>query len=436
MQKPELLAPAKNLERLKVAVTYGADAVYVGGQNYGLRARADNFTDAELVQAVAFAHRHGAKVYITLNAFLHDADFEGLMDYCQWLEAIGVDAAIVSDLGVIRTIRANSNLDIHLSTQASCLNTYAAQVWQSLGVKRAIVGRELSVAEAGSIRERVGIEVEMFAHGAMCMAYSGHCTISNFTAGRDSNRGGCIQSCRLPYRIEGNGEQGTGNGVEGRGQGAEGRGGREGEEQNDRVTFMSSKDLWGIRQIGEFFRHRICSVKIEGRMKSSFYVAMTCRAYRRLIDDYAAGCLTDDRMNEIAAELESVPHRDYCSGSLDAAAGSDSIFGQLSGINTGTYQALGMVMEKTPEKIVVRLLEPLNLGDEVEVVPVEGEPIRWKIHQFFSVTGEGLRQMRKDGIVCIPREDAIANWSAIAKLNVVRRKAIDSQPQAAAIASP
>ena len=171
-------------------------------------------------------------------------------------------------------------------------------------------------------------------------------------------------------------------------------------------------------------------------MKSSFYVAMTCRAYRQLIDDYAAGYLTDDRMNEIASELESVPHRDYCSGSLDAAAGSDSIFGQLSGINTGTYQALGMVMDKTPEKIVVRLLEPLSLGDQVEVVPVQGEPIRWRIRQLFSVTGEGIQQMRKDGLVCIPKEDAIASWSAIAKLNVVRRQVADPQLQPAAIASP
>ena len=200
MWKPELLAPAKNLERLKVAIAYGADAVYLGGQKYGLRTRADNFTDYDLEIGVAFAHQHDAKVYVTLNAFLHDADFEGLEKYCQFLESIGVDAVIVSDLGVLRVVQ-HSNLNIHLSTQASCLNSYAARLWKEMGVKRLIVGRELSIAEAGLIR-RSGIDVEMFAHGAMCMAYSGHCTISNFTAGRDSNRGGCIQSCRLPYHLQ------------------------------------------------------------------------------------------------------------------------------------------------------------------------------------------------------------------------------------------
>ncbi|OKH38712.1 peptidase U32 [[Phormidium ambiguum] IAM M-71] len=399
MWKPELLAPAKNLERLKVAIAYGADAIYLGGQNYGLRARADNFTDRELEQAVVFAHQHNAKIYVTLNAFLHDTDFVGLAEYCQFLESIGVDAVIVSDLGVIRAIRNSSNLNIHLSTQASCINYYAGLLWKEMGVKRLIVGRELTIAEAGAIREKSGIEVEMFTHGAMCMAYSGHCTISNFTAGRDSNRGGCIQSCRLPYHLE-----------------------TDDNKSDDLVTFMSSRDLWGIYQIGEFFQHQICSLKIEGRMKSSFYVGLTCKIYRQLIDAYAAGTLSAEMLKFAAQELQSVPNRDYFSGSLETPAGRDSVFGQLSGINTGTYEYLGLVIDTTPEEIVLRLVEPLRVGEEIEIIPFAGEAIRGKVDRLFSITGERVQFMRQDSIVRIPKFPAATNTENIAKYNVVRFK--------------
>lgn len=399
MWKPELLAPAKNLERLKVAIAYGADAIYLGGQNYGLRARADNFTDYELEQAVVFAHQHHAKIYVTLNAFLHDSDFVGLAEYCHFLESIGVDAVIVSNLGVIRAIRNSSNLNIHLSTQASCLNSYAGLLWKQMGVKRLIVGRELTIAEAGAIREKSGIEVEMFTHGAMCMAYSGHCTISNFTAGRDSNRGGCIQSCRLPYHLE-----------------------TEDKKSDDLVSFMSSRDLWGIYQIGEFFQHQICSLKIEGRMKSSFYVGLTCKIYRQLIDAYADGTLNAEMLQVAARELQSVPNRDYFSGSLETPAGKDSVFGQLSGINTGTYEYLGLVVDTTPDEIVLQLVEPLTVGEEIEIIPFQGEAIRGRVDRLFSITGESVEFLRQDSIARIPKFPTATKAANIAKFNVVRFK--------------
>lgn len=389
--KPELLAPAKNLERLKVAILYGADAVYVGGQKYGLRARADNFTDYDLQRAATFAHQHNAKLYVTLNAFLHDIDFEGLGDYCQFLESIGIDAVIVSDLGVVRAVRQSSNLNIHLSTQASCLNSSAAELWKQMGVQRLIVGRELSIIETGLIGEKSGIEVEMFIHGAMCMAYSGHCTISNFTAGRDSNRGGCIQSCRLPYKLE--------------------------NQEENPITFMSSKDLWGVNQIAEFFQYKICSLKIEGRMKSSFYVAMTCKAYRQLIDAYVEGTITPEFIEKTAQDLESIPHRDYSSGSLENPADSNSVFGQLSGNNRGTHEYLGIVIDTTPDYLAIQLLEPLAVGDEIDIIPPQGETINWKITQLFSVTGEPLDSIQKDSVVCLPRVDTLQK---INKLTVIR----------------
>lgn len=399
MWKPELLAPAKNLERLKVAITYGADAVYVGGQKYGLRARADNFSDYDLENGVTFAHKNNAKVYLTLNAFLHDDDLEGLAEYCQFLKSIGVDGVIVSDLGVSRIVKNSSNLDIHLSTQASCLNSYAGQMWKEFGVKRLIVGREVSVAEGGLIRQETGIDVEMFIHGAMCMAYSGHCTISNFTAGRDSNRGGCIQSCRFPYELA---------------------------EKTDHrpVTFMSSKDLSGIHQIGAFFENQICSLKIEGRMKSSFYVAMTCKAYRQAIDAYAEGRLTPEMLNQIAAELESVPHRDYSSASLETPADSDSVYKQLES-SRGTHEYLGIVVETTPEKLILQLISSVIVGDEIEIIPVHGEIVRWKVSQLFSVVGDRLEKMPAGNIVCIPKTAAPDVLNNVVKFNVVRVAPVD-----------
>lgn len=398
MWKPELLAPAKNLERLRVAIAYGADAVYVGGQRYGLRARADNFTDSELTTGVTEAHRHGVKLYVTLNAFLHDEDFAGFADYCQFLDDIGIDAVIVSDLGVIRAIQAASNLTIHLSTQASCLNRYAAKLWKQVGVERIVVGRELSVAEGGMIQRACDIEIEMFIHGAMCMAYSGNCTISNFMQGRDSNRGGCVQSCRLPYRVEN----------------------ESGALEAEADTILSSTDLWGIGSIESFFQERICSLKVEGRMKSSFYVAMICRVYRRLIDAYAAGNLTPELYSQAAAELESAPHRDFGTGSLQGPAQADTVYHQVGWMNEGDHKYLGIVLETTPEYIVMKVATALKVGDEIELVPVRGKPISWRVSALRTVVGDPVDSIRQDNVVCLPKAMMPPGSEAIATNHVAR----------------
>ena len=198
----ELLAPAGNLQKLKSAVLYGADAVYLAGPRFGLRGASDNFSDHELQQSVEFAHSRNCKVYVTLNAFLHESDMVSLPEYVEFLAECKVDAVIVADLGVMSVVQERSEIPIHLSTQASCLNLESAKAWKDLGVKRIILGREVSIDQAARIRKESGLEVEMFIHGAMCMAFSGNCTISNYTAGRDSNRGGCIQRCRFSYQIQ------------------------------------------------------------------------------------------------------------------------------------------------------------------------------------------------------------------------------------------
>lgn len=411
--KPELLAPAKNLERLKVAVRYGADAVYLGGQRYGLRARADNFTEAEIAQGVDYAHQHGVKVYVTLNAFLHDEDFTGFEDFCRFLSSIHTDAVIVSDIGVIQRIKQCSDLSIHLSTQASCLNQYAAQVWKAFGVERLVVGRELSVEEAGYIGRAADIEIEMFVHGAMCMAYSGHCTISNFTAGRDSNRGGCLQSCRFPYKIEAASAEQTTD--------AQTMRAREGLPV---ASFMSSKDLLGIEQIRAFFAQRICSLKIEGRMKSSFYVATTCRVYRRLIDAYAAGEWNDALLTEARAELEAIPHRTYTSGSLDEPAGKASVYDQVTERSDEPYRYVGMVIDSTPDHYVLRLSTPLAVGDLIEWMPFTKGPIPWRVSQMYTVLGEPCASMRQDSVVCIPKAPTLQE---IERLTILRMPQVTTE---------
>lgn len=405
--KPELLAPAKNLERLKTAIQYGADAVYVGGQRYGLRARADNLTGEELTKAVAFAHKRDACVYLTMNAFLHDEDFEGFEDYCHFLEEIELDAVIVSDLGVLRRVKQCSNLPIHLSTQASCLNSYGARLWKQLGVERLIVGRELSVAEGGSVAGKADVDVEMFVHGAMCMAFSGHCTISNFTAGRDSNRGGCSQSCRFAYQIDGEPKLETTKAAHYRSQA----------DSASAVPYMSSMDMAGIAQVPLFFQHGICSLKIEGRMKSSLYVATTCRVYRRLIDAYAEGNWSDALVQEAQQELLSVPHRTYFAGSLETPADSESVFSQAYGNNTGTHSLLGKVLDVGSERITVQLHAPLKKGDVLEFLPFQSSALPLKIDTMFTVLGEPRESMRQDSVVCLPLAQ---NLSAVEADNVVR----------------
>jgi putative protease len=395
MFKPELLAPAGSLEKLKVAVLYGADAVFFSGQRYSLRARADNFTEEELKEGIAFAQRHGVKTYITLNAFLHDDDLEGLDEFCQLLDSLGVTAVIVSDLGVIDVIQKSSKLAVHLSTQASCLNAASAMFWKAQGVERIVLGREVSIQDAAEIKAASGLEMEMFIHGAMCMAYSGNCVISNYTAGRDSNRGGCIQSCRFQYQQI---DPKTGKTAD--------------------SFFMSSKDMSGLQYIPEFCRAQIDSLKIEGRMKSLFYVASLCRAYRRALDLCTSGEALSEELAALDAEINSVPHRDYFGASFTKPAGSLSVFQDRQGtIRSGTHQFTGLVLEKTDKFAAVRLYAPMTEDQTIEILPFRGAPIPVHATEVFDLLGNRLSSARQDCVVCIPLEEQLAH---VEPLNIVR----------------
>ena len=273
MKKVELLAPAGNFEKLKTALYYGADAVYVGGKSFSLRAFSNNFTNEELVDAINYTHSLGKKIYVTVNAFMKNHEIESIKEYLIFLYNANVDAVIVTDPGVIYLARKFvPNLELHLSTQANTLNKASVEFWQSQGVKRIVLARELSLSEIKEIKENSpSIELEAFIHGAMCISYSGRCLLSNYLTGRDSNRGECVQACRWNFAIKEVSKEGEFYPI----------------EEDERGTYiLNSKDLNLIDYIGEMIGSGVISFKIEGRMKGEYYLATVINAYRRAIDEY------------------------------------------------------------------------------------------------------------------------------------------------------
>ena len=290
--KVELLAPAGNLEKLKVAFLYGADAVYLGGKNYSLRANAKNFSIDDIKEACDYAHKLGKKVYVTVNIIFHNEDIEGLVDYLKDLEKCGVDAIISSDPLIIDIINDNKiNLHIHLSTQMSTSNSEAVKFWQSLGVERVVLSRESSKENIKDIIDKTGIEVETFVHGAMCAAYSGRCVLSNYFTGRDANRGGCAQICRWTFDLYNDKKELVNKATD------------------DEFT-MSSKDLSMITVLSDMIDTGIKSLKIEGRMRSDYYIATVVSTYREAIDLYYKNELTKDKIEYFSKVLNRVANRE------------------------------------------------------------------------------------------------------------------------------
>lgn len=291
MKKVELLAPAGNLNKLKLAFYFGADAVYVGGKSFSLRTFADNFTEEELSEGIRYAHERGKKVYVAANVFARNSDFEQLADYFRFLEQIGADAVLISDLGVFRLCRTVApDLIVHISTQANTTNAQSAAMWRELGASRVVLARELSLAEIARIHdENPSLELEAFVHGAMCISYSGRCLLSDYLDGRSSNRGACVQACRYRYRMKTE-ECKNGDWVEV-------------EEDEKGAYFLNSKDLNMSGYLRELSEAGICSFKIEGRMKSEYYLATVVNAYRRLLDGGDKEALQE--------ELKCSAHRAY-----------------------------------------------------------------------------------------------------------------------------
>ncbi len=289
MNKIELLAPAGNLERLKIAFLYGADAVYLGGKDYSLRANAINFSNEEIKEACEFAHKLNKKIYVTVNIVFHNEDYKGLIEYLKELENYKVDAIIVSDPSIIDIVKDNNiNLKIHISTQASTANREAVMYWKELGVERVVLARECSKTDIKDIINNTGMEVECFLHGAMCSAYSGRCVLSNYFTNRDANRGACAQICRWCFPLE-----------------------KDNKKIDNKNEFtMSTKDLSMIKYLPDMIDLGITSLKVEGRMRSFYYIATVISTYREAIDNYYNKTLTKEKISYYSKILNRVANRE------------------------------------------------------------------------------------------------------------------------------
>lgn len=391
--QPEILCPAGSLDKLKVAILYGANAIYLGGMKYGLREAADNFTTNELKEGVEFAHSHNAKVFVVLNGFLHDEDLESLPDFLNLLEKLEVDAVIVSDLGVMSCVKRNSKLIIHLSTQASCLNIDSAKLWKNMGATRLVLGREVSITEALIIKKEANIEVELFIHGSMCMAYSGNCVISNYTQGRDSNRGGCAHSCRFEYTLEEVGTDKTSNGF-----------------------FMSSKDLNGIGVLDQFIKSGIDSLKVEGRMKGQNYAGTVAKVYSEAIYNFCENGKFDvGELESYQNELKKVKHRDYFEGSLVDKTADNSIFDEREHMET-SFEVSAIVVEVQDiikDYMVIEVRRQFKLNDELEVVPFKGVNKELKLDFITDIANQGIEKTRPGQLVKVPYIEGAQKYNII-----------------------
>lgn len=356
LKKPELLAPAGTLEKLKTAIHYGADAVYIGGDAYGLRSRAGNFSFEEMAEGVAFAHERGAKVYVAANMVTHEEDQIGAGEFFRTIRDIGIDAIIVSDPTLMQIAALDApGLEIHLSTQQSAVNYETLNFWQEVGLTRCVLGREVSMEEVAEIRKKTTVEIEAFIHGAMCISYSGRCTLSNHMAFRDANRGGCCQSCRWKYGLFEMTEFGNKTMV-----GA-------GEEGINEPFSMSAVDLSMIEHIPDIIENGIDSLKIEGRMKSIHYVSTVCNVYRQAIDSYLADPESYELKDEWLDELWKVSQRELATGFFyGAPTDKEQLFGPRR--RMPKYSFVGEVMAYNPDTQIatVRQRNKFKVGDTIE----------------------------------------------------------------------
>ena len=357
IQKPELLAPAGNMEKLHMALLYGADAVYLGGKMFGLRAFASNFSLAEMDEAVAFAHSLHKKVYVTVNIFAHNEDINNLPDYLRNLQAIGVDALLISDFGVWSVAREIiPEMPLHVSTQANTTNWAAVKAWENLGASRVVLARELSFTEMKEIGSKTEVELEAFVHGAMCISYSGRCWLSSYLTGRDGNRGACAQVCRWEFNLTEKNRPGEVYDVAGDEQG---------------TYIMNSKDLCLLPYLLQLMEAGICSFKIEGRMKSAHYAASVVSVYRRAID----ACWRDPQhytvKQEWLDELEKVSHRPYTTG---FALGKPDATAQVYTTSSyfQTHEFVGLVRDWDNGRLTVEQRNHMKEGETLEVFCPDG----------------------------------------------------------------
>ena len=379
MRRPELLIPASSLEVLKIAVMYGADAVYIGGEAFGLRAKAKNFSMDEIREGIAFAHEHNVKVYITANILAHNDDLEGVRDYFGELKEIRPDALIIADPGVFEIAKeVCPDIERHISTQANNTNYATYNFWHALGAKRVVSARELSMAEIKEIRAHIpdDLEIETFVHGAMCISYSGRCLLSNYFTGRDANQGACTHPCRWKYSIVEETRPNEYMPV----------------YENERGTYIfNSKDLCMIGHIPDLFDAGIDSFKIEGRMKTALYVATVARTYRKAIDDYMESPeLYEAHMPWYLDQISNCTYRQFTTGFF---YGKPSEEAQIYDNNTylKEYTYLGIVGETNEEGLYrIEQRNKFSVGEEIEVMKPDGQNLTVTVKRIVDEEGNEM----------------------------------------------
>jgi U32 family peptidase len=411
MNKIELLAPAGNMEKLKMAIIYGADAVYIGGERFGLRASAGNFDIEEIKEAVKFIHENGKRLYVTVNIIPHNEDFIGLPEYLKELEEAGVDAIIFSDPGVYMAAKESiPNMELHLSTQANNTNYRSAEFWYKQGVKRIVLARELSFNEISEIAERSpkDLEFEAFVHGAMCMSYSGRCLLSNYMVGRDANKGECAHPCRYKYYL-----------VEER---------RPGQympvEEDERGTYIfNSKDLCMIEYIPDLVKAGITSFKIEGRMKSAYYVASVVRAYRIAIDSYLKDPENYVFKQEWLEEFSKASHREFSTGFYNNKPDSS---GQVydSSAYVRDYAFVGLVLDydSITGVATVEQRNKMVIGDEIEIIGPHRDMFAQQLEDMWNDEGEKIEAAPHPQMIV-----KIKMAKPVAKFDILRRERKDGE---------
>lgn len=370
----ELLAPAGNFDKLVTAVHFGADAVYFAGKKLGLRAFAGNFDEKEIYKAMDYLHQRGKKGYITLNIVANDEDFDGIDEYLKLLVDAKVDGVIVSDIGMISYIRTNyPSLNVHVSTQANVNNSYAADVYSKMGATRIVLARELNLNQIKEMHKRLGdkIELEAFVHGAMCISYSGRCLLSNYLTGRDSNKGACVQACRWKYYIR-----------------EENRTDEMPIEEDERGTYiLNSKDMCLIDHLKDLEEAGIASLKIEGRMKSDYYVASVVNAYRRALDGFSDYKILHD-------ELEKTSHRRYTTGFYFGADDKEYLEDSMP---VQTYVFIAVAKENAKDgKVKVEMRNRFKVGDELEILSSDNNFLKTiKIEYIKNSLGEFIDDAKR-----------------------------------------
>ena len=368
-KKVELLAPAGNIEKLQFAFLYGADACYIGGRNYSLRANAKNFSIEEIQEAVKYAHNLNKKVYVTVNIVFHNEDIKGVKEYLIALSEAKVDAIIVSDPLIIDIINDNNiNLKVHISTQASTLNYEAVSFWKSQGVERVVLAREMSKNEIKEIIDKTGMEIETFVHGAMCSSYSGRCVLSNYFTKRDANRGGCAQICRWEFPLYDK----NNNMIE-----------------SETKFTASSKDLMMLTKVKEMIEIGIVSLKVEGRMRSNYYVATVINTYRNLIDDYYENKLTEEKVEYYQKILDRVANREATIQFWDKLPTVNEQY-YLGRNEVSNQDFLGIVKDydETTSMVTITERNYFQTGDEVEIFGPNIKPFSFKMPDIYNKDGE------------------------------------------------